>query len=121
MVEEKRESAYSSYLKFLVQVCETLEHQDAKVLFLLFESRDRDLLSPVSKVLGREVVCVEEDDPVRLRGVLGEAQGVIASRYHVLVSALSQGSFCSGNIMEPQVRRTAQRLWLCRLADSVCQ
>ena len=96
MVEEKGESAYSSYLKFLVQVCETLEHQDAKVLFLLFESRDRDLLSPVSKVLGREVVCVEEDDPVRLRGILGEAQGVIASRYHALVSALSQGVFALG-------------------------
>lgn len=96
MVEEKKGDARESYLQFLVQVCESLDRQDAKVLFLLFESRDRDLLSAVSKALGREVLYVEEGDPVRLRGIIGGARGVVASRYHALVSALSQGVVALG-------------------------
>ena len=96
MVEEREGDARASYIHFLVQVCEALDQQAPRILFLLFEGRDRELLAPVSKALGRELLYVEEDDPVRLRGILGEAQAVVASRYHALVSALSQGVFALG-------------------------
>jgi len=96
MIEEKGGGDKGSYVDFLSQVCERLDQEGAKVLFLLFEARDRRLLGPVCEVLGREVRYLEEEDPVRLRGIIGQAQAVVASRYHALVSALSQGVFALG-------------------------
>jgi colanic acid/amylovoran biosynthesis protein len=96
MIEEKGGGDEGAYVGFLSQVCERLDQEGAKVLFLLFEARDRRLLGPVCEVLGREVRYLEEEDPVRLRGIIGQAQAVVASRYHALVSALSQGIFALG-------------------------
>lgn len=96
MIEENRGDSEASYTDFLCRACESLDQQGVKVLFLLFEARDRELLDSVCEVLGREVLYLEEDDPVKLRGIIGEAQAIIGSRYHALVSALSQGVFALG-------------------------
>lgn len=96
MVEEKSGADQASYVNFLSRVCERLGQEGEKILFLLFEPGDRALLTAVRDALGREALYLEEDDPVRLRGVIGEARAVVASRYHALVSALSQGVFALG-------------------------
>lgn len=91
MVEERCGNAYADYISFLVQSYKFLDEKNEKVIFLLFEGRDEALLPPLCEALGHKVLYVEEGDPVKLRGILGEARGVVASRYHALVSALSQG------------------------------
>jgi colanic acid/amylovoran biosynthesis protein len=96
MTEERGGNAQESYVDFLSGVCERLDQEGAKILFLLFEARDQGLLTSICEALGREVLYLQEDDPVRLRGIIGEAEAIVASRYHALVSALSQGVFALG-------------------------
>ena len=96
MVEERGGNARADYISFLAQAYNFLEEKNERVIFLLFEGRDEALLTPLCEALGHEVLYVEESDPVKLRGILGEARGVVASRYHALVSALSQGVLAVG-------------------------
>jgi len=96
MVEERSGDARADYISFLAQTYNFLEEKNERVIFLLFEGRDEALLTPLCEALGHEVLYVEESDPVKLRGILGESRGVVASRYHALVSALSQGVLAVG-------------------------
>ena len=51
---------------------------------------DERLTEQISEACGR-IPIVKEDDPLKIKGILGSSYAVVASRYHALVSALSQG------------------------------
>lgn len=90
MIEQRDDSA-DAYVRFLALVCRRLETEGRNVLFLLFEKRDQEILHTLCDRMGRQIQFVKESNPVRLRGIIGAARAVVASRYHALVSALSQG------------------------------
>jgi polysaccharide pyruvyl transferase WcaK-like protein len=81
-----------SYLPFLARCAIFLENADLNPFILLHETgKDTALAREIQKLSGLDLEIVDEKDPVNLKGIIGSCHFVIGSRYHALVSALSQG------------------------------
>lgn len=61
--------------------------------FILIHEGEKDiwLAERIVKEARTEIEIVKETDALKIKGILGFCSGVISSRYHGLVSALSQG------------------------------
>ena len=92
MILKADRSLATAYFRMLKTACEHLIRHGFTPILLLHEQReDRALVARTYEALGRPLPTVTEEDPVVLKGILGTAAFVFASRYHALVSALSQG------------------------------
>ncbi len=92
MMQNTSEAVREKYLPFLVRCAKYLAANGAHPFVLIHEGEDDLRLGrQVARVVGSGIDVVVEDDPVYLKGILGSCDGVISSRYHGLVSALSQG------------------------------
>jgi colanic acid/amylovoran biosynthesis protein len=79
------------YEAFLVEVIEAFETLGYHPFLLPHATFDHDLARGVERRLGKPVPTLIEPDPVRLKDVIGRCHAVFSSRFHGLVSALSQG------------------------------
>lgn len=80
------------YIPFLVNCVKQLLKKGIKPFILIHEGEDDLRLSEeINKQCGEELVIVRETDPMKIKGIIGACEGVISSRFHGLVSALSQG------------------------------
>lgn len=61
--------------------------------FLLIHegANDLKLAKSIIENTGKNIPIVSETDPLKIKGILGASNGTIGSRFHGLVSALSQG------------------------------
>jgi colanic acid/amylovoran biosynthesis protein len=88
----------SRYIQFLVASAERLLADGYRVVLVNHAGReDAWLTLQLARLLsarGREVECVAETDPYLIRGVIGAAGVVVASRFHACVAALAQGVPC---------------------------
>jgi colanic acid/amylovoran biosynthesis protein len=81
----------SNYLQLLADTAKLIAQKNIKPLFLLFEKRDKSLVKQISNITDIELFVSPSEDPVELKGIISKANFVVGSRYHSLVSALSQG------------------------------
>ncbi|HIE11111.1 MAG TPA: hypothetical protein EYP62_05805 [Kiritimatiellae bacterium] len=82
----------ATYFGMLRSVCDHLIRRGFTPILLLHEQReDRALVARIYEAGGRPLPTICEADPVVLKGILGTATLVFASRYHALVATLSQG------------------------------
>ena len=81
-----RAAAYEAFLQDAISACASA---GLEPWLMLHEDNDRALVDEVSGNAGG--LRVLEGGGLRLKGAIGSARLVIASRYHALVSALSQG------------------------------
>ncbi len=80
----------SKYLKILSNIINSLEESNQDYFFLIHEGHhDRKIINKL--LLNTEPKIYQTDDVVEIKKVLGCVKGLIGSRYHGLVSALSQG------------------------------
>jgi colanic acid/amylovoran biosynthesis protein len=63
---------------------------------LVHEERDRELADRLAHEAGLSDPVAQFDDPLELKGILGACAFSVGSRFHGLVSALSQGVPCLG-------------------------
>ena len=85
-----REAA--AYVSFLARCCRHLARRGQRPFFLIHEGKkDLDIAREAIDQAGLDIPVVVEDDPLRIKGIIGASRAVIGSRYHGLVSALSQG------------------------------
>jgi len=92
MIDKAGEKQSENYMPFLISCARYLQEKGAKPFILIHEG-DNDLWlgQQVAKGLGREINIVRETNALFIKGIIGASSGVISSRFHGLVSALSQG------------------------------
>lgn len=92
MIEKatSREQA-DAYLPFLKTCVELVESHGLEPLLLVHGADDGALAEELSSMTGHSVPTIHEQDPLAIKTILGESHIVIGSRFHALVSALSQG------------------------------
>lgn len=92
MIEKTTARDSEAYLPLLTKCARYLLAQDASPFSLVHEGAgDQVLAEKIEAATDGNVPIVNEADPLRIKGILGMCEGVIGSRFHGLVSALSQG------------------------------
>ncbi len=92
MIDKTTADTSTAYLPFLIKCVQYLIDQDAKPFLLIHEGqKDEELAEMVARGVTGDLSVIKESDPLKIKGIIGECTGSIGSRFHGLVSALSQG------------------------------
>ena len=83
-----------AYIPFLAMCITTVQDLGLKPVILIHGKHDSVLVNDIYRTVGFEVDLIKEENPVEIKRLLGQGYLVIASRFHALVSALSQGVPC---------------------------
>lgn len=84
------------YLKFLTHAVDTLERRGEHPCFVLHDAHEDRKVVMTLESRGLHIPVIEHPDPRVLKGILARASVVVASRFHALVSSLSQAVPCIG-------------------------
>lgn len=91
MIDKMSKDDQSKYLSFSTKCIQILDQIGEDVFILVHEGdKDRNLAKRIIEMSKCEVDIYKEIDPLIIKGILGISKGVISSRYHGLISALSQ-------------------------------
>lgn len=99
MISSKNKSNQwiNSYVQVFLNAIEAIEALGyVPVLLNHSGAEDKDICSDIQKRLNRPVELICEEDPINVKGIIGESAAAICSRFHGCVSALSQGTPCLG-------------------------
>ena len=92
MIDKTDDEVSARYVKLMASIVQELDSRGAKPFLLIHEgSNDLWLAMQISNRLARPVNVVVEEDALFIKGIIGQSDGVVSSRFHGLVSALSQG------------------------------
>ena len=85
-----------SYLELMHQAAAGIRGMGFQVVVLNHGgAEDRELCKEISQRSGN-LEIIEESDPILVKGIIGASRGVVCSRFHGCVSALSQRVPCIG-------------------------
>jgi polysaccharide pyruvyl transferase WcaK-like protein len=79
------------YVRFFATLCRRFAAEGGAYLLLHEGDPDRAICEAVRAEVGGAVELVAPADPLVIKGLIGSARVVVTSRFHGLVSALSQG------------------------------
>lgn len=93
MVDKTTKEKSEAYLPFLLKCAEELIKKKAKPFILIHSAEKCDILlsESISRQASRKLPIIFEENPAKIKGIIGECNGVIGNRFHGLVSAMSQG------------------------------
>ena len=92
MIEQTSVEVRECYIPFLANCIKEMFERNVEPIVILHEAmKDDQLIVPLQAAVGKPLRVIREPDPVCLKGIIGGCYILIGSRYHSLVSALSQG------------------------------
>jgi colanic acid/amylovoran biosynthesis protein len=92
MIDKTDSDTGASYLPFMKRCAGYLESRGMQLTILIHEgTNDLYLGKEISTCTNVEIPIIQESNPIYIKGILGSCTATIGSRYHGLVSALSQG------------------------------
>ncbi len=92
MLDKTTTSDAQQYPIFMSKCIKLLKSHNLKPFFLIHEGKeDLELAKKIMKLANAELNIVIEKDPLKIKGIIGACDGMIGSRFHGLVNALSQG------------------------------
>lgn len=95
MRETEDNALNQNYPEFLKTLIELSIKKGQQPFFLIHESKnDKAIAALVNSQLSKPIQIVEEENPLLVKGIIGSCFAVITSRFHGLVSALSQSVPC---------------------------
>ncbi|KTF13165.1 MAG: polysaccharide pyruvyl transferase family protein [Pseudoalteromonas sp.] len=87
----------ATYIDFLVNSVLTVKELGFIPVLLNHEGEeDGEICSQVLELIDGEIDIIKENDPLRVKGIIGSSKAIICSRFHGCVSALTQGIPCLG-------------------------
>lgn len=92
MIAKTDKATSGTYIPFMAK-CVKYALENNQKPFLLIHEGEKDILlaKQIAEAINNEVPIIRESNPLHIKGVLGACKGTIGSRFHGLVSALSQG------------------------------
>jgi colanic acid/amylovoran biosynthesis protein len=92
MIAKTSDAVGESYIPFFVKCARHLEKVGLEPFILLHDlQKDRPLADEITRMSGVPMEIIEDENPLHLKGIIGKCHLVVGSRYHALISALSQG------------------------------
>lgn len=92
MIDKMSREEADAYLPFMIKCVKLLQAKGANPFILVHESTDDLMLAQeINKACEAGLEVITESHPLKIKGILGACKGTVGSRYHGLVSALSQG------------------------------
>ena len=92
MLDKTDQTAAAIYLEFLLDCAEALQANGHTPFFLVHEgAADLAIAKQVVSAMAAPVKILCPDDALQAKTLLGGCTGVVSSRYHAIISALSQG------------------------------
>lgn len=96
MIDKTDSEIGTKYVELLMFSIEYLYKQGLEPFILIHEEKDAELGFQLQSMLTQPIPVIQESNSLCLKAILGKAHFVIGSRFHSLVSALSQGVPCLG-------------------------
>jgi len=88
-------SVSDAYIPFLQNVVSYLRKEGQQVALLVHsEDHDKDVADALNASLSEPLKTIVEPDALAIKALIGASRGLVASRFHAVVSALSQGKPC---------------------------
>ncbi len=95
MIETSNAEDSKKYLLLLKNVVKQLKQINRSPYFLIHEStQDLHIVTQVNDSLSDTIPVVQEEDALKVKGLIGKSNAVVTSRFHGLVSSLSQAVPC---------------------------
>lgn len=95
MVDKTGQQDAQSYVGFVLGLIERIDKRGLRPVLLLHETFDDKLAATIVREAGRPVDVINLD-PLRAKGVIGACRAVLSSRFHAIVSSLTQATPCLG-------------------------
>jgi polysaccharide pyruvyl transferase WcaK-like protein len=93
MIDKTNKKDSEAYLPFMIEVTRYAYEKGQKPFILVHEGvNDLVLAKKIRDAVSPAVQIVNEANPLKIKGILGVSSGTVGSRFHGLVSALSQGT-----------------------------
>lgn len=91
MIDKTHDKDGKEYIPFMIKCARILKEKQANP-FVLIHDTENDLIlaQHISQAIGG-IPIKEERDPFKIKGIIGACDAIIGSRFHAIVSALSQG------------------------------
>lgn len=96
MIDSTDDKIGPRYMPFLKECFDSFTKLDMKPFVLVHERVDYSVAEELQKLVGSPIDIVYDDDPLVLRGVISQCHIVLSSRFHGLISTLSQEVPCLG-------------------------
>lgn len=81
-----------NYLNYLNNLIKSLKKSGLDFYFLIHESnKDKSLVEDLQQMNSEKYSILFEEDPLKIKKVIGTARFVVASRFHGIVSSITQG------------------------------
>ncbi len=95
MIETSGKEEGEAYVPLLSRLINVIIELGHKPFFLIHESQsDAAIAEETNRRLNQPLSVIREEDPLHVKGIIGSSKAVVTSRFHGLVSCLSQAIPC---------------------------
>lgn len=91
MIDKTSDTDSTSYIPFMAHCIKRIKDHGMEPFILIHEGEDDAWLAEEISTLCNGIRIIRESDPIYIKGIIGTCTATIGSRFHGLVSALSQG------------------------------